>query len=173
MAYPNNMTREEMQQEVIKKLYALKTKEYPKETVQQIITRVADCTSKSPDEIVNIIFYGWQNAKAREDQRKVQQQMNKRVQALKDQVLKDMQVAQQEKEKPKFNFKNEPDNKIKQAQNIIELPNNVKLLTYFYDDQKKMGFEILMDSADVQTDEGRKRITEALQALMEYIMSLE
>lgn len=160
------LSKNEVVRNLVKKVYADHALDNPGDEIQLLLEKTAVSLGMSEAEIFNILYpnMNW-GAQAIIDMQQAMQAVA--INAVLEQKKKT------EIELGKINFKNEPDNKIKQAQNVIALPNDVKLCTYAYDDIKKIGFELLMDTTDLQSDEGRKKITDALQALMEYILSLE
>lgn len=175
------LSKNEIVRNLVKKVYADHALDNPGYNLDQLLTKTAVSLGMSEREICDILYpyIKWRSIIDRPSTTNatIQQQQSYQTQTIKDMMQAfagTWSLEQQKKtELGKINFKNEPDNKIKQAQNVISLPNDVKLCTYAYDDIKKIGFELLMDITDLQSDEGRKKITDALQALMEYILSLE
>lgn len=158
------LSKNEMVRSLVKKVYADHALDNPGYNLDQLLAKTSVSLGMSEREICNILYpnMNWDT--------QIINDMQQTMQAFAGACT----LEQQNKtELGKINFKNEPDNKIKQAQNVISLPNDVKLCTYAYDDIKKVGFELLLNTTDLQSDEGRKKITDALQALMEYILSLE
>lgn len=158
------LSKNEIVRNLVRKVYADHALDNPGSNLDQLLAKTAVSLGMSEREICDILYpsMNW-GAQAIID-------MQQTMQAV---AINAVLEQKNKTELGKINFKNEPDNKIKQAQNVISLPNDVKLCTYAYDDIKKIGFELLMDITDLQSDEGRKKITDALQALMEYILSLE
>jgi len=62
---------------------------------------------------------------------------------------------------------------IKPATNMIELVHGIKLIVSEYLDTQMIGMEILVPVRYYYSEEGKKKINDAIQSVQEYLISLD